>query len=126
MEPPVELFQFRYSPYNEKVRWALDLKRVPHRRTSLLPGPHIAKLRAMTGQTATPVLRIGDETLFGSARIVARLDQLYPEPRLIPEDRSERELAQAIEQRFDEDLTPRVRRAVLDIYRKHRPGTRHS
>ena len=25
----MELMQFRYSPYNEKVRWALDLKRVP-------------------------------------------------------------------------------------------------
>jgi hypothetical protein len=26
----IELLQFRHSPYNEKVRWALDLKRVPH------------------------------------------------------------------------------------------------
>jgi glutathione S-transferase len=114
VEPTVELFQFRFSPYNEKVRWALDLKRVPHRRISLLPGPHMRTLRALTGQTATPVLRIGDEIVFGSARIVARLDELYPEPRLIPADRSERELAYAIEQRFDDDLTPRVRRAVLD------------
>ena len=38
----IELLQFRHSPYNEKVRWALDLKRVPHRRHSLLPGPHVA------------------------------------------------------------------------------------
>lgn len=114
MEQAVELFQFRYSPYNEKVRWALDLKRVPHRRINLLPGPHLRTVRAMTGQTATPVLRIGEEIVFGSARIVARLDELYPESRLIPEDLSERERVHAIEQRFDEDLTPRVRRAVLD------------
>jgi hypothetical protein len=40
----MELIQFRYSPYNEKVRWALDFKRVPHVRRSLLPGPH--RLRA--------------------------------------------------------------------------------
>ena len=31
----LELLQFRHSPYNEEVRWALDIKRVPHRRRSL-------------------------------------------------------------------------------------------
>jgi hypothetical protein len=36
----IELWQFRASPYNEKVRWALDLKQVPHRRRSVLPGLH--------------------------------------------------------------------------------------
>ena len=25
----LELLQFRHSPYNEKVRWALDIKQVP-------------------------------------------------------------------------------------------------
>jgi hypothetical protein len=45
----VELLQFRHSPYNEKVRWALDLKRVPHRRRSLLPGPHLRTVRRLAG-----------------------------------------------------------------------------
>jgi glutathione S-transferase len=52
----IELLQFRHSPYNEKVRWALDLKRVPHTRRSLLPGPHVATVRRLTGRTHTPVL----------------------------------------------------------------------
>jgi len=41
----IELLQFRHSlsPSNEKLRWALDIKRVPHRRRSLLPGPHLAR-----------------------------------------------------------------------------------
>ena len=114
MEPSVELFQFLYSPYNEKARWALDLKNVPHRRTSLLPGPHIQKVRGMTGQTATPVLRLDGEAIAGSARIIERLDALYPEPRLIPDGAAERERALSIERRFDEEWTPRMRRAVLD------------
>ena len=114
MYPPVELIQFRYSPYNEKVRWALDLKGVAHQRTSLLPGPHIPKVRALTGQSATPVLRHGQETIFGSTRIVERLDELYPENRLIPDDPEERAQVYAITTRFDEDLTPRGRRVVLD------------
>jgi glutathione S-transferase len=41
----IELLQFRHSPYNEKVRWALDLKRLPHRRRSLLPGPHMGVVK---------------------------------------------------------------------------------
>ncbi len=114
MASSVELFQFRFSPYNEKARWALDLKRVPHRRTTLLPGPHIPKVRAMTGQNATPVLRIDNETVFGSTRIVTRLDELDPANRLTPDNMAERETVNAIVQRFDEDLTPRMRRAVLD------------
>lgn len=50
----IELLQFRHSPYNEKVRWALDLKRVPHRRRSLLPGPHMAKVKKLTSRRPPP------------------------------------------------------------------------
>ena len=39
MEMPL-LLQFTFSHYNEKARWALDFKRVPHVRRSLIPGPH--------------------------------------------------------------------------------------
>ena len=73
MPPPamIELLQFRHSPYNEKVRWALDLKRVPHVRRSLLPGPHLRTVRALTGRTTTPVLRAGETVIDGSAAWVA-------------------------------------------------------
>ena len=80
----IELLQFRHSPYNEKVRWALDLKRVPHRRRSLLPGPHMAKVKKLTRQTATPVLINDGEVITGSACILDWLEARYPEPRLIP------------------------------------------
>ena len=48
MADPV-LWQFKYSHYNEKARWALDFKRIPHRRRSLLPGLHIPPILWMTG-----------------------------------------------------------------------------
>ena len=110
----IELLQFRHSPYNEKVRWALDLKRVPHRRRSLLPGPHMAKVKKLTGQTATPVLINDGEVITGSARILDWLEGQHPEPRLMPDDPVQREQVQAIQRRFDEDITPRIRCAVLD------------
>lgn len=111
----IELLQFRHSPYNEKVRWALDLKRVPHRRRSLLPGPHMGVVKKLTGRTQTPVLRLDDGSVIaGSAPILDLLEGQHPEPRLMPDDPAQREQVQAIQRRFDEDITPRIRRAVLD------------
>src|SRR5208282_9506 len=46
------LWQFAISHYAEKARWALDHKHVPHIRRSLLPGPHLSRIKKMTGQTA--------------------------------------------------------------------------
>jgi len=115
----VELLQFRYSPYNEKVRWALDLKRVPHVRRSLLPGPHIPTVRRLTGQTQTPVLLLGGAWLTGSAHIIEALDDAYPEPRLLPPRDPERSAALALAARFDDDLGPDVRRAGLGRTLEH-------
>ncbi len=111
----IELLQFRHSPYNEKVRWALDLKRLPHRRRSLLPGPHMGVVKKLTGRTQTPVLRLDDgSVIVGSSLILDWLERQHPEPRLMPDDAAQREQVLALQRRFDEDITPRIRRAVLD------------
>ena len=110
----IELLQFRHSPYNEKVRWALDLKRVPHRRRSLLPGPHVATLRRLTGRTHTPVIVAEGQAIDGSARILEWIEARWPQPALFPADATDRAEALRIQHWFDEDLTPRIRRAVLD------------
>jgi glutathione S-transferase len=47
-----ELLQFPYSNFNEKARWAFDWKGVPHRRTNLLPGPHMARVRRIAPDPA--------------------------------------------------------------------------
>ena len=110
----LELLQFRHSPYNEKVRWALDIKHVVHRRRSLLPGPHLAVVRKLTGRTSTPVLLHDGVALDGSARIIDWLDAHGGAPALVPADLAQRDEALRIQRRFDEDLTPRIRRIVLD------------
>ena len=108
----IELLQFRHSPYNEKIRWALDLKRVSHRRRSLLPGPHMGVVKKLTGRTQTPVLVLdAGSVVAGSAGILEWLEKHHPEPRLIPDDPAHREQVLAIQRRFDEDITPRIRRA---------------
>ena len=109
----VALLQFRYSPYNEKVRWTLDLKRVPHTRRSLLPGPHAPRVLRRTRQTATPALALDGRWIAGSAAIVAALDERFPDPPLRAASERERTEARAIEERFDEGFVPRMRRAAL-------------
>ena len=110
----LELVQFRYSPYNEKVRWALDIKRLPHRRRTLLPGPHMREVRRLTGQTATPVLRMDRRWIAGSAAILDALEGAGAVPSLLPANDTVRDRALSIQRRFDDDWGPRIRRATLN------------
>ena len=74
----------------------------------------MATLRRLTGRTTTPVLVADGQALDGSARILEWLEQRWPWPPLLPDDAASRAEAQRIQQWFDDDLTPRIRRAVLD------------
>ena len=112
MAPPV-LWQFRFSHFNEKARWALDWKGIAHVRRSLLPGFHIPRVLWMTGQKSLPVLVLDGETIHDSTRIIERLERLRPEPALYPADATERRRALALEEFFDEELGPHVRRALF-------------
>ena len=112
MDTPV-LWQFTLSHYNEKARWALDFKRVPHIRHSLVPGFHIVPVRRMTGQQLVPVLKLNGAFISDSTRIIAALEQAFPEPRLYPADESERRRALELEDFFDEELGPYIRRWIF-------------
>jgi glutathione S-transferase len=96
----------------EKVRWALDHKRVPHIRHSLLPGLHLLKARRLTGDTSTtPVLTIDGRSIGDSTRIIAAIEERWPHPPLYPEDAAQRRRALELEEFFDEQLGPHIRRA---------------
>ena len=106
------LWQLEISHYNEKVRWALDYKRVPHIRRSLLPGFHAWKAEHLTGDTSTtPVLTIDGQSIGDSTRIIAALEERWPEPPLYPLDAAQRQRALELEEFFDEELGPHIRRA---------------
>jgi glutathione S-transferase len=112
MSLPV-LWHFRFSHFNEKARWALDWKGIPHVRRSLVPGLHIPRVLWMTGQKAVPVLVLDGETVHDSTRIIERLERLRPDPPLYPADPAERRRALGLEEHFDEELGPHVRRAAF-------------
>lgn len=108
-----ELFQFQGSHFNEKARWVLDLKQVPHERRSLLPGPHAFVVKRLSGDTQVPVLRDGGEVVAGSARIVEHLERSFPDPPLLPEDPQLRHRALEIQRTFDGEVGPAVRLALF-------------
>lgn len=107
------LWQLQLSHFNEKVRWALDHKRVPHVRRSLPLGVHRVAAKRLTGDTATtPVLTLGGRSIGDSSRIIAAIEQRWPQAPLYPEDEAQRRRAVELEEFFDEELGPHIRRAL--------------
>ncbi len=112
-----ELWQFTSSHFNEKARWALDYKRVPHIRHSLIPGFHVPVV--MTGKTHVPVLKLNGKAISDSSRIIEALEGAYPEPPLYPADPDERRRALELEDYFDEELGPYIRRWIFHVILPH-------
>jgi glutathione S-transferase len=107
------LYHIEISHYNEKVRWALDYKRVPHVRRAPPPMMHTAWAFVMTRSMTFPVLRLDGERIGDSTRIIAKLEKRYPDPPLYPAAEEERQRALALEEFFDEELGPHIRRALF-------------
>src|SRR3954463_13177361 len=82
------LWHLKVSNYNEKARWALDYKGLPHTRRALPAGAHAKVARGLTdGSCSTfPILVIGDEVVPDSTKIIEALEQRHPDPPLYPAD----------------------------------------
>ena len=106
------LWQLQISHYNEKVRWALDYKRIPHVRRSLLPGVHRVVCQRLAGIETTPVMTFNGTSVGDSTAILQEIERRWPDPPLMPEDADERRRVLELEDYFDEELGPHIRRAI--------------
>ena len=78
----------------------------------MLPGVHIREAERLTGDTSTvPVLTIDGRPIGDSTRIIATIEQRWPQPPLYPDDPARRRRALELEEFFDEELGPHIRRA---------------
>jgi glutathione S-transferase len=118
MSAPV-LWQYNFSNFNEKARWALDFKHVSHVRRSLLPGGPRAMAFSLRG--TLPVLDLDCERIVDSTRIIAALERRFPQPALYPNDPRERTAALELEDFFDEQAGHELRRAGFYGWRSN-PG----
>ncbi|HVE69535.1 MAG TPA: glutathione S-transferase family protein [Solirubrobacteraceae bacterium] len=120
------LWHIEISHYNEKARWALDHKNVPHRRRAPMPGvlhPLVALVK--TRKPTLPVLELDGEAIGDSTRIIGALERRYPEPPLYPDDPAQRRRALELEDYFDEEVAPNIRRfAFFEISQDPDTATR--
>ncbi|HEX2397516.1 MAG TPA: glutathione S-transferase [Solirubrobacteraceae bacterium] len=107
------LWQLRFSHYNEKARWALDYKGIEHVRRSSLPGPHVLRARRLYGGRTLPALVLDGRAIGDSTSVIEAAEGLRPEPPLYPADPADRRRALGLEDHFDEQLGPYVRRVVF-------------
>jgi glutathione S-transferase len=110
--PTPILWHFPVSHFSEKVRWALDWKRIPHRRKALF-ADYVPRAFFRTGQLRLPILIVGGRAIADSTRIIAALEERRPEPPLYPPDGSARERALRLEEYFDEELGHPLRTVVI-------------
>lgn len=116
------LWHLEISHYNEKVRWALDHKGIEHERRVLVPGLHMAVALGLTrGRHCTsPVVELDGRRIGDSTAIIRVLEERYPKPPLYPSNPAERRRALELEDYFDEQLGPFIRRLVFHELRGDR------
>jgi glutathione S-transferase len=107
------LLHLHTSPFSERVRWVLDLKRIAYEREpySIAEGePHLAE---ETGQRQVPVLFVDGQPHPDSTAIVDWLEAFAPEPRLLPESPAEAAEVRLYEELANAVIAPEGRQLVI-------------
>lgn len=97
------------SHYCEKARWALDRVALPYSEEAHAPLLHRLATTRNDGGTA-PVLVDGNRRFIDSTDILVYADTVQGGDLLYPRDPAARDEVEALEERFDADLGPHVRR----------------
>ena len=107
------LWHLKVSNFNEKARWALDYKNVPHTRKAVEPGRHVRVAKKLAGTRTFPILELNGRVIADSTEIIEALEQGWPDPPLYPADAGERQRALELEDFFDEELGAYSRTLVV-------------
>jgi glutathione S-transferase len=95
------------------VEEALRRKGLPFSEVSLLPMAQVWLGPMLYGGRTVPAMRLDGERLVGSRTIMRRLEELAPEPPLLPADPGERERVLEAE-RWGDEVFQDVPRRILD------------
>jgi glutathione S-transferase len=107
------LWHLEISHYNEKARWALDYKRIPHVRRPVSPGLQELTARRLRAGRTLPILELNGRAIGDSTRIIEELERRWPKPPLYPSDPAKRRRALELEEYFDEDVGHDIRRVLF-------------
>ena len=108
------------------VEAALKLKGIDFKRVVLLPIAPLMVGPLRYGGTTVPGMRIGSERLVGSRTIMRRLDELKPEPPLLPAP-GEESYGQVLDaERWGDEIFQGVPRRLIDAAFLRNPGAMES
>lgn len=102
----VTLYQFALCPFCNKVRTGLQLKGIPFESVEVSPRTKV-ELPSLPedAPSKVPVLSVDNEAVWDSTRILAYLDEAFPETRsFTPADAADRERAAELESWVDEEM----------------------
>jgi glutathione S-transferase len=99
-----ELYDFRYSHYSEKARWALDFKGIPYTPRHLIPGFHLRTARKLAPRSCMPILKTDGAVIQDSTEIINFLEQTFPDRSLTPTDPQDAKSAIEWEEYLDEEI----------------------
>jgi len=113
----LELIELYPSPWSERMRWVLELKGLPYRRTPYVPLAGQEEHQRRTGITTAPVLIADGEEIGDSDRSVDWLEAHHPAPALVPPDPRRRAQVRAWEIFATEMLGPAARLVMIGRYK---------
>jgi len=119
-----KLYVVHSSHPSEAVRKALSLKGIPHKTVELLVPTQALLMRLRFGVRTVPALKLdGGARVSGSRNIMRTLDELVPDPPLLPsaDEPAARAAVLDAERWGDEVLQPLVRRIVWAALKRN-PG----
>lgn len=108
------------------VEVALDMKGLPFERVNLMPLAQVAVGPLRYGGTTVPGMRVDGERLVGSRVIMRRLDELAPEPALLPPAGDPLRARLLDVERWGDEVLQSVPRRVLDTAFVRAPRTMES
>ncbi len=94
------------------VETALQMKSIPYRRVDMLPLAQLAAGPVLYRGITVPGMRLDGSKIVGSRAIMRRLDQIQPEPPLLPAQDAARARVLEAERWGDEVLQSAVRRLL--------------
>jgi len=98
------LYQFPISHFCEKIRWALDHKRLEYQISNLLPGPHVSKTKKLAPKSSVPILVHDKIIIQNSSDIITYLDNTFQQHPLTPDQEDEKNEALNWEKYLDKKL----------------------
>lgn len=108
-QKPFRLITIPVSHYCEKVRWALDILKLPYIEEAHMPPFHRFATKKVGGKSV-PVLVTEDEVFTDSTDILKYLDSIAPnEAKLYPLNAEQYQEVEELEELFDETLAPAIR-----------------